>query len=93
MREATRIASRGGYKCCACGRVGAQHQGLIVAMLGNVLLSICPPCVDRPIVITRKGNSIDVRIDNAESRVVLASDLSNVSTLVAASPDVKKLTL
>lgn len=93
MCDATRIAAQGKYKCRSCGKIAAQEEGLIVAMLGNVLLSVCPGCIQGHIIISREGSSIRIEMPRpSDNRVILASDLSSHG-ICAANPSVEKVSL
>lgn len=94
MADATRLASQGSYRCRMCGRVDKQERGLVIAFAGNVLLAVCPGCINRPIVISRQGGAIAVEMEKSrEGSIILASDMHEVEGMHFAKPDVKKVEL
>lgn len=94
LREATRLAAAGRYKCRCCGRIAPQELGLVVALLGNVLLAVCPECITGSIVIQRTGEG-QLKIEMPaprQRRVIPVSDLC-ASNIRIAKPHVEKTKL
>lgn len=88
-QDATRLAAQGKYRCHTCNKVDEIQEGVIIAYLGNILLSICPGCITGPIRIDRSDTKIKVIMPRAEdSSIILASDLSRIDEVVAAKPQV-----
>ena len=94
MREATRLAAKGKYKCRTCGKIDDQDKGVIIAFASNVLLGVCPDCITGPIILRRDGNQITVQMEKPSmGRIVAASNFDRPSGLVVAKPTVKKVSL
>ena len=94
MREATKLAHQGKYKCRRCNKIDDQENGVIVAFQGNVLLGLCPGCIVEPVVIKQSDGCIHVTMPRPkDSRVILASDLPNRSQLHLANPKVEEVKL
>lgn len=94
LREATRLAAKGKFKCRTCGKVDDQDKGVIIAFASNILLGVCPDCITGPIVLRRDGNKITVQMEKPSmGRIVSASEFDRPSGLVVAKPAVKKVLL
>lgn len=93
MRDATRLAAKGKFRCNICKQVAPQDEGILATYAGNVMVGIHPECVQGGIHILVADGVINVEFERREhNRIVSLSDISQ-RPITTAKPTVERTEL